>query len=170
LAFSKACRKRDRFRLSVHANSTINVAGIESILDGWEREGWCADIVCIDYADVLAPPDGYREKVEQIDQTWKALRRLSQQRDALVVTATQTKATAYTARGGTQGRQHFSGSKAKLAEANGIIALNQTSEEAQQDLWRLNWVIHRHAGYNDASWVQVAGCREIGCPVLISGW
>ena len=169
-AFHRICRGKDRFRLSCHANSTINVAGIESILSDWDRVGWRPDIVCCDYADILAPPDGFREKIDQIDQTWKALRRLSQQRHVLVVTATQTKATAYTARGGIQGRQHFSGSKAKLAEANGIIALNQTSDESKSNMWRLSWIVHRNAANNEASWVNVAGCLAIGCPVLVSGW
>lgn len=38
---------RDQFRLSVHPNSTINMAGIAAVLDDWARDNWIPDVVCI---------------------------------------------------------------------------------------------------------------------------
>ncbi|MDR2704348.1 MAG: hypothetical protein LBC02_01085, partial [Planctomycetaceae bacterium] len=45
----------ERLRLSVHPNNSINVRGIESLLDVWERDGWIPDVIVIDYADLLLP-------------------------------------------------------------------------------------------------------------------
>ena len=66
-AFQKLSRKTDFFRLSCHPNNSLTVAGIESIIRNWVREGWVPDIVIIDYADILAPPSGIRESLDQID-------------------------------------------------------------------------------------------------------
>lgn len=158
----------DRLRLSCHPNSTISVAGIESEIADWEREDWRPDVIVIDYADILAPPEGVRDRLDQVDLTWKALRRLSQRTHTLVVTATQAAATAYTSRATTQGRQHFSGRKTKNAEVDGIIGLNQTADEKKEGVWRLNWVVRRSEAYTDTGFVRVAGCLAIGCPVLVS--
>jgi hypothetical protein len=53
--------------------------------------------VIIDYADILAPDvDCTRlDKLEQTNRNWQRMRRLSQERHCLVITATQAAATAY---------------------------------------------------------------------------
>ena len=44
------------------------------------------DVIIVDYADILAPEDTRQsEKRHQVDETWKALRRLSQEWHALVI-------------------------------------------------------------------------------------
>lgn len=167
-AFNKVCRGGDRLRLSCHENGTLSADDIQSILDDWARQAWRPDVICIDYADIMAPPAGVRDTLDQIDGTWRALRRLSQRAHALVLTATQAKATAYTARAKTQGRQHFSGRKTKNAEVEAMLGLNQTADEKDKGVWRLNWIVNRGMPYSDAAWVTVAGCLAIGCPVLVS--
>jgi len=45
-AFDK--KYRAEFRLSVHPNSTINVNGIDALIDRWDNDGWgLPDVVCI---------------------------------------------------------------------------------------------------------------------------
>ena len=65
-AYSKILNKyaldgKPPLKLSVHPNSTISVHGIAAELDAWERQGWNADIIVIDYADILAPVNGSAE-------------------------------------------------------------------------------------------------------------
>lgn len=36
-----------RLRLSCHPTASVSVSGIEAVLDGWERDGWSPDVVCI---------------------------------------------------------------------------------------------------------------------------
>jgi len=167
-AYKKVVRGKDLFRLSCHANTSIDVAGITSLVRDWEREGWIPDIIVIDYADILAPPAGVRDTLDQIDTTWKQLRRLSQELHCLVVTATQANSASYTNENRLLSRRHFSGRKTKLAHVNGMLALNVTSKDKEQGVTRVNWVVRRSGAYSETCCVHVSGCLAIGCPVIKS--
>lgn len=165
----KHTRGRDLLRLSCHPNSTINVAGISSLLQDWAREGcWIPDMVIIDYADILAPPDGFPESNDQIDETWKQLRRLSQTNNCLVLTATQTGAQAYKKRGSALSRVDFSGRKTKMAHVNGMLGINATPEEMRSNVTRINWIVRRKGGGCETEQVAVAGCFAAGTPIILS--
>jgi len=164
--FRMMCRRKDLFRLTCYPNSTVDVSGIEDVLRGWEREGWVADAVVIDYADIMAPPKGVRDPLEQVDTTWKQLRRLSQSLHCLVLTATQSNAAAYRENKGMLSRRHFSGRKTKLAHVTGMIGLNQSMEDKGRGLVKLNWVVRRHGGFSDRAFAEIFGCYEVSCPVL----
>ncbi len=165
-AFQKVCKGRDVFRLSCYPNSSIDITRISTILQDWAKEDWVADVVVIDYADILAPPAMVRESLEQIDMTWKLLRRMSQEQHCLVLTATQSKATAYTMKSKTLGRQHFSGSKTKLAHVNAMIGINVTVDDKEKGLIRLNYVVRREGYYGESRYVTVAGCLAICSPLM----
>lgn len=171
-AFRKACRTRKNpFRLVCHPAGTISVDGIASLIEGMERDGWGPpDVVVIDYADILAPPERVRETLDQIDETWKRLRRISQRWHCLVVTATQSSAEAYRIGDGkkTLGRKHFSGRKTKLAHVNGMLGLNCTEEEREAGVLRINWVVRRNARYSESNWTRVSGSVAIGRLILHS--
>ena len=150
-----------RFITSTHPICTVNVADIDSLLHRWKTEwGFVADVIIIDYADILAPEDGSKEERHQVNDTWKALRRLSQQWHALVITPTQAKATSYTAK--RMGKQHFSEDKRKLAHVTGMLGLNQTEEEKELGIMRLNWIAVREAASNPAQCLYVAQCLKLG--------
>jgi hypothetical protein len=155
-------------RLSVHPNTSINVHGVRGILEAWERAGWVADVVVIDYADILAPIRGAAEENsrEQINNTWKHLRALSQQLHCLVVTATQADAASYSVE--TLGRANFSEDKRKFAHVTGMFGLNATEQERDDGIMRLNWLVLRESKYSERKCVHVAGCLDIGRPAIIS--
>ena len=165
-AFKKVCRGKDLFRLSCHPNSSIDVMGIISILRDWAREGWVADVIVIDYADILAPPSGVRDTLDQIDLTWRQMRRMSQELHALVLTATQASALAYGNKVKALGKQHFSGRKTKLAHVNGMIGLNATPEDKRAGILRVNWVVRRRGRYNETSLMPIAGCLDLAAPFI----
>jgi hypothetical protein len=148
-------------RLSCHSNSTISIDGVQSILHDWEREEWVPDVVAIDYADILAPPHGIRETLDQTDETWKRMRRMSQDMHCLVVTASQSNAAAYTAKDNTLGRKHFSGRKTKLAHVNAMIGINCSEADKKLGVMRLNWVVRRNAQFSEQNAVTVAGCLGV---------
>ena len=153
-------------KLSVHPNSTLTVDGMRSILQTWAHSGWVADVIVIDYADILAPPAGTADTRDQINGTWKQLRRLSQQFHCLVVTASQTDAGSY----GTEiiGMGNFSEDKRKNAHVTGAVGLNQNVTERQAGIIRLNWVLRREDSYNSQQCVHVAGCLAVGNPCMVS--
>jgi len=168
LAFQKLCRGRELMRVSCHPNGTISVNGIRGILADWEREFWVPDVVVIDYADILAPPEGVKDTLDQIDETWKRLRRMSQELHCLVVTATQSSAAAYRQDGGLLGKRHFSGRKTKLAHVNGMIGINVTPESRERGVSKLNWIVRREGYYRESEWVTVAGCWVVGNPAVLA--
>lgn len=156
-------------RATFHPSGTLSAADINRTLGDWDRQDdWRADIVVIDYSDLLAPPKGVKESLDQIDETWKTLRRISQQRHCLVVTATQASATAYGNEDGLLSKKHFSGRKTKLAHVNGMIGINVSSEEKDKGLSRINWIVRREGAYNEKHYIRVAGCMAVGNPAILS--
>ena len=154
-------------KLSCHPNSSINVNGIEGYLQDWAREEmWLPDMVVIDYADILAPPSGFQDTKDQIDETWKALRRMSQKFNCLVLTATQTGAQAYRKKATSLGRGDFSGRKTKNAHVNGMLGINATPEDRQHCVTRVNWVVRRSGA--ESGQVLVAGCPAVAMPIVYS--
>ena len=162
----KACKSltegrglKSKLRLSCHFNDTLTVDGIRGILDEWERNDWIPDVVVIDYADLLDMSYLGLEGRDRIDKTWKQLRRISQERHCLVITATQTDTAAYDAK--TVSRKHFSEDKRKNAHVTGMIGLNQTPKEKERGYMRLNWVVLREGWYSELRCCYVATCFEL---------
>jgi hypothetical protein len=157
-------------RQSTHANDTITVNGIRSILDDWNRgtQAWSPDVVVIDYADLIAPVNGTAETRDQINKTWKGMRALSQELHVLVATATQAKAESYKAE--TLSKSHFSDDKRKLAHATAIVGLNQTPTEKENGVMRLNWIVLREDDFSIEKCVHVAGCLAVANPCIHSSF
>jgi hypothetical protein len=147
---------RDSLRLSVHPSGSINVAGIAGIIERWRQDGWCPSTCIVDYADLLAPMDGRAETREQINQTWKALRRLNQELHCLMVTATQANAESYTAT--TLRKSNFSEDKRKFAHATAFFGINQTESEYERGLMRWNCLLARDGEFSSSKCVYVAPC------------
>ncbi len=163
-SYRDICRGADLLRLSCYPNSTLSVRMASEMLHDWEREGWVADVVIFDYADIMAPPYGTQDTLEQIDVLWKELRRLSQEFHCLVLTATQASAEAY--RASVLKRYHFSGRKTKLAHVNGMIGLNVSDENRAKNVTQLNWIVRREDRYDERYLVTVAGCWAIANPCI----
>jgi len=171
----KSCQAKTRrhkkplLRLSVHPNSSINVEGIRSTLDVWERAGWVPDVVVIDYADILSIPTGYSPgDRDAINENWKQLRNLSQSLHILVVTATQGDANSYEAH--TLRRGNFSDDRRKNDHPTAMFCINATEEEQVAGIYRLNWTKRREEAYTESRCVHVAGCLNIGRPHIKSSF
>ena len=123
-------------------------------------EGFIPDVIVIDYADILAPEDPRQQPRDQVNETWKALRRLSQERHCLVIAPTQANAASYDK--WVQGMHNFSEDKRKLAHVTGMLGLNQTEEEKALHVMRLNWIVLRESPFNAQQCLWVGQCLEIG--------
>lgn len=154
-------------KISVHPNDSINVKGIDLILDRWSvEEKFVPDVILVDYADILAPEAIKKDERNMINDTWKALRRLSQQRHALVVTGTQANAQAYDAH--TQGMKHFNNDKRKYGHVTGTFALNQSPEEKEAQVMRLNWIVLRESPFSINRCLYVGTCFGLGRAITCS--
>lgn len=166
----KAAHKTPLLLMRCTPTSTTKVVDIEADIDERIRDGWIPDVVVIDYADILAPEQtlGEGDHRHQIDQTWMALRRLSQKYHALVVTATQSNAASYEK--DLLRRSHFSEDKRKFAHVTGMVGLNQNNEEKNIGVYRLNWILLREGFYHESKCVAVAGCLAIANPAMVSSF
>lgn len=162
---SKTKSKDELLRLSTHPMNTLTVKGIESILDGWARDGWAPDIIVIDYADILDMGEG-EDMRANTNKTWMALRALSQKLHCLVITATQANAASYDA--DTLSKSNFTEDKRKLAHVTAMVGINQTKEEKRKGIQRLNYIVLRDDEYHESNCVYVAGCLAIAAPVIRS--
>jgi len=157
--------KGRHFKLVTHPNSTVNVALMKAQLDNWEHfEGFVPDVIVIDYADILAPePDVARkESRDQSNATWKALRRLAQERHCLLVTATQTDAASYDVE--TVRMKNFADDRRKYDHVTGMLGLNQTEEEKELGLMRIGWVLRRSGDFDPRKLATVIQCLQKGQP------
>jgi hypothetical protein len=148
------------FKLAAYPNSTMGVPSIEAVLDGWARDGWEPDVIILDYADLLLPPRSGMDERASSNENWKQLRKISQERHCLVVTATQASAASYESYVVT--KSMFSEDKRKLAHVTGLVGLNQTEEEKEDGIMRLNWIVRRDAAFNETECCLLAGNRAFG--------
>lgn len=160
-------RRPARFKLSTHSNESLSVSEVRGLLEIWEREErFVPDVIIIDYADLLAAcPDISRlEYRHQVNKVWQRLRRLSQDRRCLVVTATQTDAASY----GKEllGMMHFSEDKRKYAHVTAMYGLNQTDEEKRIGIMRLNEIVVRESDFDVKRTVKVLQRLQMGRPVV----
>ena len=166
IIIKKTKSKETLFKLSCHPNSTLNIKGIKSILQDWERGGWVPDVIVVDYADILDMEQYGLEGRDKINEVWKQFRSLSQIYHCLVVTATQSDSASYGVE--TIRKKHFSEDKRKLAHVTGMIGLNADDEEKNKGIMRLNWVVLREGRFSESKCVYVAGCLDIGNPAMKS--
>ena len=163
-------QNKRRFKLSTHANGTLTIKEIKALLDVWEREdGFVPDVIAIDYADLLVP-EARTEFRHQVDEIWRGLRNLSQERHCLVVTATQADARSYE-----QNRlkvSNFSEDKRKNAHVTAMYGLNQDPKDREKQLgWmRINEIVIREGDFSNSNEVYVLQNLRRGRPFLGSFW
>jgi hypothetical protein len=135
----------------------------------WEKQdNFVPDIILIDYADILASDaDSSRlEPRNQQNKIWQRLRKLSQQKHCLVVTATQADAASYDKN--TLGLSNFSEDKRKYGHVTAMYGLNQSPEEKQIGIMRVNELVIRDGAFDRMNQIKILQCLEIGRPFLDS--
>lgn len=156
------------FKISTHPNNTLSVGTIKNILARWEREdNFIPDVIAIDYADLLTAP-GAKDMRDSQNLIWKDLRALSQIRDALVLTATQSDAKSYEK--SILKNINFSEDKRKNAHVTFMFALNQDKDgrEKKLGIMRLNTIVQREGEFDTNTTVTVLHNLNIGQPFLDS--
>ena len=159
--------KGRQFKLSCHPNTTLNVQGIRAHLDTWEHfEGWVPDVILIDYADIMAPEPGdeHKETRHQQNGTWKAMRRLSQEKHSLVIVPTQSDAESYDAV--RLQLKHFSEARTKYDHVTAMLGLNQSDEEKRRGIARAGWMLLRHGSFDPLRMVVLLQSMAQGRPLL----
>jgi hypothetical protein len=160
---------KDYLRMLTYPSSTLSVKQIQGIVEQYSKDGWDADVVITDYADILdedAALPGSSDPRHKTNASWSQQRKLSGSRHILYITATQADANSYEKE--TMTRSNFSNDKRKLAHVTGMFAINQTQVEKDKGVFRLNWVALREGAYSEGQTVAVAGNLSIGRPCITS--
>jgi hypothetical protein len=158
--------KKRKFKLSTHPNGSLTVDKIKQILERWEgQENFVPDMIVIDYADLLVT-NKTKEFRHQQDTIWRELRSLNQEKNCLLVTATQADAKSYEKE--TLSLSNFSEDKRKYAHVTAMYGLNQDKDgrEKQIGVLRINELVKREGGFDTSSIVTVLQRLELGRPFL----
>jgi hypothetical protein len=167
--FQKKLRSRNKkgdVRIIALPAYSADVNDIVSHLDNLEHyQNYIPDVVIIDYADIVAPTKGFRgEYRHQLDDIWKRLRKLAQERNILMVTATQAEKSSFH-KDITQ--LHVAEDIRKLAHVTCMIAINQNVEEAKKGVARLSQIGIRE-GKHQFRQAVILQCLDIGRPCIAS--
>lgn len=160
---------KHQFKVACYPTDTFSVRDMDRTLDYWEEyEGFVPDIILADYADIMAAPDPRKEERGQINDTWMGLRRVSQERHALVIVPTQSNAGSYSV--DSLSLANFANDKRKYAHVNGMLAMNRTPEEKDQGLLRLGWLLLREDDFSIDRQVVCLQSLKTGQPIVGSYW
>jgi len=157
------------FELVVDGGKVLSAIDIERKVKELSDRGQPPDVVVIDYADELAPEPGtaQMQRRDQYEMNWSVMKRIALRFHCLVVTATQTAASAYSNQWVIK-KEDFSEDKRKNAKVDGMIGINQRNWEHRIGVSRLNWVSLRDGHWSENQVVWCAGNLSIACPCIIS--
>lgn len=163
-------KKNRKLMLSSHANGSLSVSNIKTLLNQWQVQyDFVPDVIIIDYADLLVP-DTHMEFRHQQNEIWKALRNLSQEErkglQPLVITVTQADADSYDQN--TLRLKNFSEDKRKYGHTTAMWGLNQDPQgrEKKIGIMRINELVIREGESNVNNVVYVLQNLKRGLPYL----
>jgi len=144
---------------------SATVEDIEAHLDNmYYYEEYIPDVVIIDYADIIAPSKSWNEYRHQIDDIWKKLRRIAQERNILMVTASQAGRRA-SKKDATE--ETIVEDIRKIAHTSKMVSINSDLEDQKLSACRIAQLAERD-GRRNYRQALVLQCLSIGRPYLDS--
>jgi len=155
----------DNLRIKVYPKFSANVKDVKRDLELLEQtEDFIPDIIIIDYADILKPENEKSEGRMALDETWKTLGGLAAEKHCLLITASQGTRKAIDKRQLSQ--EDVAEWIGKLAHVDVFFGINQTEEEKQMKLLRVNLLAHRHKEFDDNLNCYILQQLEVGQAAL----
>lgn len=166
-AYEKAAAaSKGSIRISYHPTMTVTINDVKDILDQWDKTGWKAQVVVIDYMGNLAPVDHRAKPVDQVTYSWAIARQISESRKCLVITANQSNKEGFSSWVLT--RKHFADSKMILAHCTAFAGINRTDEEVQSKVIRYNWVVSREGTFSETQCLYCGHCLALANPMVVT--
>jgi len=148
---------------------SANSEDVNVLLDDYKTsEGIDFDVVLIDYLEILDKEKGADDNRSDANMKFMKFKNLAQTRHALVVTVEQAKQLAYDRR-----NIRFSDTsedKRKNAHIDVKLSLNQTEDEEDWGIMRVNVLAHRHRRKPTKREVMVLQQLDLAQPLLDSAW
>ena len=158
-----------RFKLVTFPAGHLTPGIMRECLDAWENEdGFVPDIILTDYADIMASDEGEKDFRQKTNSIWMGLRGLSQERYALLLTATQADTASYEQKLLTM--SNFSEDKRKYAHVTAMYGLNQDPKGREKSIGilRINELVVREGDFSSSRDVTVLQDLATGRPFLES--
>jgi replicative DNA helicase len=124
-----------------------------------EESGFVADIVLVDYPNVMKMNDKKDLRLA-IGDIWKGLASIKQSRNCLVVAASQTNRAAISKADLTMEDLAEDFSKAMISDV--FLAINQTPTEKDDKVARISTILHRHRDFSLHKQCRILQVPELG--------
>ncbi len=153
-----------KFHLVEQPSGKYTMTEFRSYLYNLEHyENFVPDVIVTDYADKFKPEN--KEYRHGLNEIWEAHKGLAQEKNILVVTASQSN----TARTGKDiGQGSFAEDIRKLNLVDIAVGLNMTPEEKLQGLCRALILANRHGDFSLVSQIKILHQLKLGRPYLDS--
>ncbi len=156
-----------RFKLFCIPNSAVTIEQLDEHVSALvTNENFIPDVIIIDYADIIKP--SFKEDHRnQIDHTWRNLRKMADEKHCLVITASHCnkKTLEKDIRQG-----DLSEDSRKLNHVSLMFALNQNKRDRELGMMRISVLASRYEDFQVENEVVVAQNLAIGKPFLDSRW
>lgn len=136
----------------------LTLSKIVQICDEFALSGFPADVISVDYADILADEKG-KEHRHQIDYKWRGLRGVAQQTHSLVVTGSHASKATFKK---DIGQDNLSEDYRKLNHVTLAYGLNQSGEDIDNGIMRINILAHRDKRFNPNTHIALLQSLDIG--------
>lgn len=143
---------------------SMTVEKLEMKLDDLQHEGYVADVIIVDYADIMAPSDSRSDYRNQIDGIWKRLRALAQKKKAVVFTASQTNRGALNREAEAE---DIAEDIRKLAHVTSMVSISRTKVCKKNNIAIFSQLAVRE-GEPELRKVVATQCLSLGRPVIDS--
>lgn len=143
---------------------------VDEQLNELERdEGFIPDVIITDYGGIMAPEHYYGDPRHNIDDIFKAHKRMAGERSALVVSGVQSLGMGRSALNKDMQDETDIGANAYiLAHVDILMALDQNVEEKESGVWRMGILEHRWKKFNKRRQAMVLQQLELGMPSIDS--
>ena len=157
----------NNLRVKTYPRFSASISDIKRDIDTLEVvEGFVADVIIIDYAQIIKPEGKFGKEYEGYDIIWKQLSGLAEERHCLVATGSQVERGTITKAQIEQ--DGLAGWVGQLAHVDLMFALNQTKEEKRNKLIRVNMLVHREREIDEDTSCVLLQQLELAQPALDS--
>jgi len=155
------------WRLFTYPSDTVNFKNIDAELERLANsEGFVADVVVVDYMDILAPEDPRELGRDRVNTSWKAGRRLNTKWHNLLISSSQGKSSVY--EGKVQTKADYSEDKRKYAHVTAGFGMSQSPKEKKFGITKYNILVGRDEENSEDTVCYVANSLRMGNPVAAS--
>jgi replicative DNA helicase len=134
------------FRLKAYPAFSANLGRVRGDIMNTIDTGFIPDLIVIDYADILAPEDARVTGRDRIDETWKCLKRMSDELHCCVATASQSNRASIDKKNVVQ--TDAAEDIRKIANSDMFIAINQTPQEKKSSITRISKIAKRDGAFD----------------------